>query len=407
MQPIIIPVGIIVLLGIGFLISENRKAINYRTVLGALGIQASIAAFVIFIPAGKAVLLAVSNSVLCIMDYSAEGITFIFGDLGRSKLGFIFAFHVLPVMIFFASLMSVLYYLGIMQRVVRVLGIAMQKALQTSPAESMGATANIFVGNSDVFILMRPYAPSMTKSELFALMTGGLASVSGAVMVGYASLGIEVKYLVAAAFMSAPGGILMAKLIYPETDKPTDIPLDIYSDEDKPVNVIEAATNGAISGLNLAVNVGAMMLALIALIALFNGMLGGITGLFGLTGITLQSIFGYLFAPFALLLGIPADELVSAGGLLGQKLVLNEFVAYVSFLEVKDTLSAHSQIVITMALAGFANLSTPAALIGVLGGLVPKEKRFIAKMTAKVIVAGTLSNFMSASLVGLFISIAG
>lgn len=404
MQILILCLGIVVLLAIAVLFSSNRRAINVRTVTGAFIIQASLAAFVLYVPAGEKALLAISNSLSGILNYSSEGINFLFGDLGRFKMGFMFAFHVLPIIVFMSALFSVLYYLGIMQWVIRLVGTGIHKLLRTSPAESMAATANIFAGNTDVFVLMRPYAPKMTRSELFALMCGGVASIAGSVLVGYASMGIEIRYLVAASFMSAPGGLLMAKILYPETEAENvaDVSANMAAGEEKPINVVEAATNGASSGLQLAVNVGAMLLALIALIAMINGLLGWFFGLFQIENITLQLIFSYIFAPVAWLLGVPGAEIFQVGNLLGQKLVLNEFVAYTSFIPLKSSLSEYSQIIVIMALAGFANLSAPAALIGVLGGIVPAQKSFIAKMGMKVILAGTLSNLMSAALTGLF-----
>jgi CNT family concentrative nucleoside transporter len=405
MQPLIILVGMAVLLLIAFAFSTNRRAINLRTVGVAFGLQASIAGFIMFVPAGQAILLSVANGVAAVMAYSSEGINFLFGDLGRFKSGFIFAVHVLPIIIFFASLMSVLYYLGAMQRVVRGIGIAVQKLLGTSQAESTAAAANIFVGNTDVFVMMKPYAPKMTKSELFAMMVGGFASVAGSVLVGYAGMGVDIKYLVTAAFMSAPAGLLFAKIIYPETNETVEVDLDIYKHEEKPINIIEAATSGAFTGLKLAAAVGVMLLALISLIAMANGILGALGGLVGFEDLTLQLIFSYVFAPFAYLLGIPYEEALDVGNLLGQKLVLNEFVAYLSFAEMKDGLSEYSQAVATMALAGFANLSAPAAMIGVLGSIVPDKKSFIASMGVRVIVGATLANLMSAALTGLFLSI--
>ena len=408
MRILILCLCILVLLAIALLFSSNRRAINLRTVLGAFTIQASVAAFILYVPAGEKILLAISNSLSGVLTYSSEGINFLFGDLGRFKMGFLFAFHVLPIIIFMSALFSVLYYLGIMQWVTRIIGTGIHKLLKTSPAESMAATANIFAGNTDVFVLMRPYAPKMTRSELFALMCGGVASIAGSVLVGYASMGIEMRYLVAASFMSAPGGLLMAKILYPETepDNVADIHIENENPEERPINIVEAATNGAISGLKLAVNVGAMLLALIALIAMVNGLLGWVFDLFGIANITLQLIFSYLFAPIAWLLGVPGSEMLQVGSLLGQKLVLNEFVAYTSFISLKPELSEYSQIIVIMALAGFANLSAPAALIGVLGGIVPAQKSFIAQMGAKVILAGTLSNLMSAALTGLFYLVA-
>lgn len=408
MQIIIVCFGIIALLAIAWIFSENRRAISLRATLGAFFLQAGIAALVLYVPAGERVLLSISNSLSGMLNYSSEGINFLFGDLGRFKVGFVFAFHVLPIIIFMSALFSVLYYLGIMQWIIRIVGTGIHKLLKTSPAESMAATANIFAGNTDVFVLMRPYAPKMTRSELFALMSGGVASIAGSVLVGYASMGIDIKYLVAASFMSAPGGLLMAKMLFPETEpeKVADVSGDLMGSEEKPINIVEAATNGASTGLMLAVNVGAMLLALIALIAMVNGLLGWLLGLFGVEDITLQFIFSYIFAPVAWLLGVPAGEMLQIGNLLGQKLVLNEFLAYTSFIPLKPALSEYSQIIATMALAGFANLSAPAALIGVLGSIVPAQKSFIAKMGGKVILAGMLSNLLSAALTGLFYFIA-
>lgn len=408
MQIIIVCSGIIILLAIAWGLSENRRAISLRATLGAFCLQAAIAALVLYVPAGERVLLSISNSLSGMLNYSSEGINFLFGDLGRFKVGFVFAFHVLPIIIFMSALFSVLYYLGIMQWIIRIVGTGIHKLLKTSPAESMAATANIFAGNTDVFVLMRPYAPKMTRSELFALMSGGVASIAGSVLVGYASMGIDIKYLVAASFMSAPGGLLMAKMLFPETEpeKVADVSGDLMGSEEKPINIVEAATSGASTGLMLAVNVGAMLLALIALIAMVNGLLGWLLGLFGVEDITLQFIFSYIFAPVAWLLGVPAGEMLQIGNLLGQKLVLNEFVAYTSFIPLKPALSEYSQIIATMALAGFANLSAPAALIGVLGSIVPAQKSFIAKMGGKVILAGMLSNLLSAALTGLFYLIA-
>lgn len=404
MQALIPLLGMFVLLAIAWIFSYNRKAIKLRTVIVALLLQISIAIFIMFIPAGQVILVGISNAVSSIMDYSGEGIRFIFGNLGSFSEGFIFAIHVLPIIIFFSAFMSVLYYLGIMQRLVRYIGLAVQKVLGTSQAESTAAAANIFIGNTDVFVMMKPYAPKMTHSEIFALMTGGFASIAGSVLVGFAGMGIEIKYLVCAAFMSAPAGLLFAKILYPETETPQAVDLEIYQDEEKPINLIEAATSGAFSGLKMAAAIGVMLLALIALIAMFNGMLSTLFGLIGIEGVTLQLIFGYLFAPIAFLLGVPMEEAMTAGNFLGQKLVLNEFVAFMSFSEVRETLSPNTQAIITMALAGFANLSAPAAMIGVLGTIVPEKKAFIASMGVRVILAATLANLMSAAITGLLLS---
>lgn len=407
MNILITLVGMIILFLIAFSISVQRNRIRIRTISVAFLLQFLIAVFILFVPVGRNMLLGVSKGVSSIMGYAGEGINFMFGDLGRFSSGFIFAIHVLPIIIFFSALMSILYYLGIMQRVVLAIGYVMQKLLGTSKSESTAAAANIFIGNTDVFVMMKPYAPKMTKSELFALMVGGFASIAGSVLVGYAGLGVDIEYLVAASFMSAPAALLMAKIICPETEEVTEVELDIYQEEEKPINIIEAATSGAFSGLKLAAAVGVMLLAMIALIAMVNGILGAIGSLFGFDGLSLEFIFGYIFSAFAYILAIPQDEVLIAGNLFGQKLILNEFVAFSSFAEQKDALSSYSQAVITVALAGFANLSAPAALLGVLGQIVPKMKPFIASMATRVIVAAMLANFMSAAIIALLLQLHG
>lgn len=409
-------VGVIVLISIAVLFSSNKKAINPRIILGALFIQAAIPAFVLLTDVGAVVLGGMSKGVQVVLDSSNAGINFVFGGLVSNKMfevfgggGFIFALKVLPIIIFFAAFISVLYYLNIMQILIKFFGGALHKLLGTSKTESMSAAANIFVGQTEAPLVVKPYIKSMSDSELFAVMAGGLASVAGAVLAAYASLGIELNYLIAASFMAAPGGLLMAKILVPETQK-TDEELSkdldiIESEEEKPVNIVDAAAIGASSGLQLAINVGAMLIAFIALIALANSIIGGIGGLFGYESITIQTILGFVFAPIAFVLGIPWSEAIAAGSLLGQKLVLNEFVAYLDFVAIKDTFSTHSQAIITVALCGFANLASIGILLGGLGVLAPSKRKDIARFGLKAVLAGTLSNFMSATLVGLFLYI--
>ncbi len=410
--------GIFVLLAIAVLFSNNRRAISLRTVGGALLLQSFVPAFVLLTDSGAAVLKSISAVVQTVIDSANAGISFLFGPLVSDKMfevfsgnGFIFALKVLPVIIFFAALMSVLYHLNIMQWVIKVFGGGLHKMLGTSRTESMSAAANIFVGQTEAPLVVKPYIASMTRSELFAIMAGGLASVAGAVLVGYASMGIELDYLIAASFMAAPGGLLMAKILIPETEKPDEVfeeqIVEEMEEEAEAVNVLDAAAIGASSGLKLAANVGAMLLAFIALIALLNLMLGGIGGWFGYGEITMQMILGYLFAPIAYIIGIPWSEAVQAGSLLGQKLVINEFVAYIDFINMKDIFSEHSKAIITVALCGFANLSSIAILLGGLGVLAPSRRQDIAKLGLKAVLAGTLSNFMSATLVGIFLSLSG
>ena len=404
--------GIGVLLAIAVLLSKKRKAIDFRTVGWAFALQVGLGAFVLYLPFGKDVLSSITGGVQQVIDSANVGIAFLFGGLGTDAMfangvGFVFAIRVLPVIIFLSSLIAVLYYLGIMQWVVRIIGGGLQKLLKTSRPESLSATANIFVGQTEAPLIIRPYIANMTQSELFAIMVGGLASVAGSVLVGYAGLGIDLKYLIAASFMAAPGGLLMAKLIMPETEheRLAQENLTIEDDDDKPVNVIDAAASGAASGLKLAVNVGAMLLAFIAIIALLNTLVGGTASLFGFEGITIEWILGYLFAPIAFILGVPSTEMLQAGSFIGQKIVVNEFFAYVNFIEIKDTLSIPTQAIITFALCGFANLSSIAILLGGIGSMAPNRRPDIAKLGFKAMIAATLDNLMSAAIAGLFLSL--
>ncbi|AOW75478.1 nucleoside transporter NupC [Colwellia sp. PAMC 20917] len=405
-------IGIFVLLAIAYGISKSRKDINFRTVGFAFLLQLLLGAFVLYVPFGKDVLTTITSSVQSVIDSAKVGINFLFGGLGTDAMyengvGFVFAVRVLPNIIFFSSLIAVLYYLGIMQWVIKIIGGSLQKLLKTSKPESLSATANIFVGQTEAPLVVRPYIAKMTQSELFAIMVGGLASVAGSIMAGYAGLGIELKYLIAASFMAAPGGLLMAKIICPETEpeKIVQDSVDFDEGDEKPANVIDAAASGAASGLKLAVNVGAMLLAFIALIALLNTIVGGISGLFGYDNITIELILGYVFAPFAFIIGVPVNEMLQAGSFIGQKVVVNEFFAYVNFVEIKDTLSPVTQAIVTFALCGFANLSSIAILLGGIGSMAPSRRRDIARLGMHAMLAATLANLMSAAIAGVFISL--
>ncbi|ADT70124.1 MAG: CNT family concentrative nucleoside transporter [Pseudoalteromonas tetraodonis] len=400
-------VGMLVLLGIAFAASTDRKAIKLRTVGIAFLMQVIIGGFVLFFEAGKNVLASMSRAVSSVIGYANDGIGFLFGPLAsQDTLGFIFAIQVLPVIVFFSALVAVLYHLGIMDWIIKILGGGLQKLLKTSRTESLSATANIFVGQTEAPLIVKPFIATMTKSELFAVMVGGLATVAGSVMAGYVIIGVDLKYLIAASFMAAPGGFLMAKMIVPETETPKDDLADIDLGDDKPVNVIDAAASGAANGMHLALNVGAMLLAFVALIALLNGLLGGIGGLFDYPTLTLQEILGYLFAPVAWLLGVPWNEAILAGSFIGQKLVVNEFVAYLDFINYRDTLSAHTQAIVTFALCGFANLSSIAILLGGLGGMAPSRRKDIARLGLRAVLAGSMANLMSAAIAGFFLSLA-
>ncbi|MFK3865376.1 NupC/NupG family nucleoside CNT transporter [Pseudoalteromonas rhizosphaerae] len=400
-------VGMCMLLGIAFAASTNRKAISLRTVGIAFALQFIIGGFVLFSDAGKNALVGMSKAVSSVIGFANDGISFLFGPLAnQDTLGFIFAIQVLPVIVFFSALVAVLYHLGIMDWIIRILGGGLQKLLKTSRTESLSATANIFVGQTEAPLIVKPFIATMTKSELFAVMVGGLATVAGSVMAGYVIIGVELKYLIAASFMAAPGGFLMAKMIVPETETPKDTLADLELDEDKPVNVIDAAASGAANGMHLALNVGAMLLAFVALIALLNGLLGGIGGWFDYPTLTLQEILGYIFAPVAWLLGVPWNEAIIAGSFIGQKLVVNEFVAYLDFMNYRDTLSAHTQAIVTFALCGFANLSSIAILLGGLGGMAPSRRKDIARLGLRAVLAGSMANLMSAAIAGFFLSLA-
>ena len=397
--------GIAVLLGIAFALSSAKRNINWRTVGGAFAIQASVGAFVLYSEPGKEVLLSATRFVANIIAYSQEGINFLFGPIGDKSIAFIFAFNVLPVIVFFSALIAVLYHLKVMGLIIKVIGGFLQKALGTSRPESMSSAANIFVGQTEAPLVVRPFIPHMTSSELFAIMVGGLASIAGSVMAGYAGMGVDLKYLLAASFMAAPGGLLMAKIMLPETSKPNEDLHDVDLEDTGYANVFDAAASGAASGMQLALNVGAMLLAFIALIAMFNGLIGWTAGLFGYENVTFEGILGYVLQPLAWAIGVPWEEAQLAGSFIGQKMVVNEFVAYLNFLENQSQLSEASQAIITFALCGFANFSSIAILMGGIGAMAPTRRKEIARLGLKAVIAATLSNLMSAALAGFYLSL--
>jgi CNT family concentrative nucleoside transporter len=408
-------VGIVVLLGLGVLLSKNRSDIKLRTVGGAFALQFVFGFVVLYTTNGKIILEAVAVAVSSVLDYGNDGINFLFGNLTEAPvsdtIGFVFALRVLPVIVFFSALISVLYYIGVMKWVINIIGGALRWLLGTSRTESLSATANIFVGQTEAPLVVKPFIKTMTKSELFAVMCGGLASVAGSVLFGYHAMGVPMEYLIAASFMAAPGGLLFAKLIMPETEIPSKtLPEPDEDDDEAPVNVIDAAASGAGAGLKLALNVGAMLLAFVGLIALINGIFGGVGEWFGVEGITVELILGYVFSPLAFLIGVPWEEATIVGSFIGQKLVVNEFVAYGDFMPylAEDTclyMSEKSKAIVAFALCGFANLSSIAILLGGLGGIAPSRRAEIAKFGLLAVAAGTLSNLMSATIAGLFLSI--
>jgi CNT family concentrative nucleoside transporter len=432
--------GILLILAIAFALSSDRRAIRPRVVGAAFLLQAGIALLVLYVPAGRAVIAGMSHGVANLLSYAQAGTNFIFGPLAKPEIGGAsFAIAALPVIIFFASLVSILYYLGIMQFIVRWVGGAIEWVTGVSKVESLCAAANIFVGQSESPLVIRPYLAGLTPPQVFAVMTSGMAGVAGTILAAYASMGIKIDYLLAASFMAAPGGLLMAKIMMPDPRVPVQgelalgdnpelhlpegrisgagpaallpegtpgEPMPVAThDEERPANIIMAAAQGAQTGVKLAVAVGAMVLAFVALVALANGILGGIGAWFGYPDLSFQMLLGYVFSPVMYLLNIPWNEAQVAGGLFGTKVVLNEFVAYINLGAVQGTLSPATIAVVTFALCGFANFSSIAIQMAVTGSLAPNQRPVIAKLGLKALVAGSLANLMSAALAGLMLSL--
>ncbi|WP_404340029.1 NupC/NupG family nucleoside CNT transporter [Sphingomonas sp. MMS12-HWE2-04] len=422
--------GVLAILAIATALSANRRAIQLRVVASAFALQAGIAILVLRTSWGQAALHGMSNAVSALLGYASEGTRFLFGPLAKPELGGqSFAIAALPVIIFFAALVSILYHLGVMQFVVRWIGGAIEKVVGTSKVESLCAAANIFVGQSELPLVIRPYLARLTPSQLFAVMTVGMAGVAGTILAAYASLlGPQaLPYLLAASFMAAPGGLLMAKIIMPDDrvaangelplgDDPEEELIKVAEhdiEEERAANIIMAAATGASTGVKIAVAVGAMVLAFVALVALANGLLGGAGNwIYALSGhaawaewfanLSFQKIIGTVFAPVMYLLGISWHEAVAAGGLFGTKVVLNEFVAFIDLGQMKD-LAPRTVAIITFALCGFANFSSIAIQMAATGSLAPNQRPMIAKLGLRALVAGSLANLMSAALAGLLL----
>jgi CNT family concentrative nucleoside transporter len=413
--------GIAVILGLALLLSTNRRAIRLRVVVPAFALQAGFALLVLGTGWGREVIGAMSRGVSNLLGYAKAGTDFIFGPLASPEMGAnSFAIAALPVIIFFASLISILYYLGVMQFIIRWVGGAIRVVTGITRVESLGSAANIFVGQSESPLVIRPYLASLTQSQLFCMMTVGMAGVAGTILGAYASMiGAQLlPYLLAASFMSAPGGVLMAKIIMPDeiaTPEPDEVVepesagetvslAEATHDEERPANIIMAAAQGAQTGVKLAVAVGAMVLAFVALVALANGLLGGIGAWFGYPELSFQMLLGFVFRPIMVLLNVPWDEAGIAGGLFGTKMVLNEFVAFIELGRIQNTLSPQTVAVVTFALCGFANFSSIAIQMAVTGNLAPNQRPVIARLGLRALAAGSLSNLMSAALAGLLVS---
>ncbi|WP_170003360.1 NupC/NupG family nucleoside CNT transporter [Pseudopontixanthobacter vadosimaris] len=440
MPPVIMSlIGIVAILLIAFLLSSGKRRISLRVVAAAFALQALLAFLVLRTPWGRAAILGMANGVAALLSYADKGTEFLFGAQEGNPLANTFALGALPVIIFFAALVSILYHLGVMQRIVRWVGGAIGWLTGISRVESLGAAANIFVGQSESPLVVRPYLAGLVPSQLFTLMTVGMAGVAGTILAAYAGLlgNDYLPFLLAAAFMSAPGGILMAKIMMPDDEIVADVAgaggerlvlprgrisaegpaalteggaahevevAETFEDGQRPANIIEAAAQGAQTGVKLAVAVGAMVLAFVALVALANGLLGWAGGWFGFPELSFQMLLGAIFAPVMFLIGIPWEDAGIAGGLFGTKIVLNEFVAFIELGQI-DTLilSERSRAIVTFALCGFANFSSIAIQMAVTGGLAPNQRPVIARLGLRALAAGSLANLMSAALAGLFL----
>ena len=396
--------GIIVICGLSFLFSSNKKKVSFRLILSALLFEIIFAWFVLATKIGSVVLKAITDFVNAIIGYADAGIDFVFGGLytEESGISFVVAFNVLPMIIFFASLIAIAYHIKLMPLIFKYVGGLFSKLFTTSKRESVvAAAANIFLGQTESPLVVKPYLSRMTVSEIFAVMTCGLASVAGTMLASYALLGVELKYLLAASFMAAPSGLIIAKLFFPETEEVKEDETIEIADDTKASNIIDAASKGAGNGLQIALIVAATLIAFVALIYMVNGFIGYVGGWFGIET-SLQQILGYIISPLAFAIGIPWNEAVMAGSLIGEKLVLTEFIAYTNFVNMIGDFSAKSQMIITFALCGFANFTSMATLSSTLGTLDPKRQGLFTKLSMKSVFAGALASMLSASIAGMF-----
>jgi concentrative nucleoside transporter, CNT family len=403
--------GLLLMLGLAYLFSTNRRAIRLRTVAWGLGLQLVIAYLVLRFEAGRVLFEKAGAAVNKLLSYSFAGSEFVFGELGKpsSSIGPIFAFQVLPTIIFIASLFALLYHLGVMQAVIRVAARVMQRVMRASGAESLNVAASIFMGQTEAPLTIRPFLPDLTRSELMTVMTSGMAHVSGGIMAAYISFGVEAKHLLTAVIMTAPGTLLMAKMFVPETEQPATAGTVHIDHGERDQNFLAAIARGTSDGLNLAVNVAAMLIAFLALIYLCNGILGGLHNWLAGHGMawfptSLQQVFGWIFAPVAWMIGVPWQDCLAIGNLLGVRMVLNELVAFSFLGPMRGALDPRSFTIATFALCGFANFSSIGMQIAGIGALAPNQKRELARLGLRAMLAGTMANLMSASIVGIFLS---
>lgn len=406
--------GLLLLLLLAVLFSTDRRRIAPRTVLAALACQVALGALVLFVPPGRWALGVASDAVNAVLGYGAQGTAFLFGDLVGPRMGtlfpqsggFVFALRVLPQIIYISALIALLYHFGIMQRLARLLGGLVRLALGTSRIESFSAVTTIFLGQSEMPVALRPYVAQLTRAELFTVMSSGTASVAGSVLAGYAGLGVPMPYLLAASVMAIPGGLLFARLLMPATEPSRIVTLDVPFEDKRAANLFEAISVGTGNGVHVAVAVGAMLVSFIGLIACLDGVIGLLGGWFGLPGLSLEVLLGRLFAPVAWLIGVPWREAGAVGGIIGQKLVFNEFVAYVALSPMihAQAISPRAIAISSFALCGFANLSSIGILLAGYGAVAPERRSEVARMGLRAVLAGTLSNLMSATIAGMFIA---
>lgn len=397
-------IGLFVMLAIGFLASANRKRIKWKTVLMALACQLAIGSFVMYVPIGAQLLTSMSDSVQSVITNGNQGLAFVFGDLSNFSVGFIFAINVMCLSIFVTALISLLYYLGIMGKVINLIGGVVHRIIGVSKSEAACASANVFVGPAESAAVSRPFLNTMTKSELFTVVTCGLTAVAGSSMAGYIALGIDPRYILTAAFMTAPAGLLFSKLLFPETEKPKDISEVLDNQEDKPKSALDAISKGALIGMRQAAVVCALLIAFVGLIAMANSIVGSIAEWFGYSDVSIEMLIGYVLAPLAFLMGVPWGESVQVGSLIGQKFIVNEFVAYMSLTEITDTLSPKSLAISTFALLGYANIATLSMVLGSVTAMAPKREADLNSIGPRALLAALLANLTSGVIAGLLVS---
>jgi concentrative nucleoside transporter, CNT family len=398
-------IGLAAIVGIGVAFSRDRRRIRWKVVGWGLGLQVAFAIFVLRVPAGQALFRRLGELVTAVLHYSYAGSAFVFGELGKpdSSLGVIFAFQILPAIIFVSALFAIMYYLGIMQTIVRAFAVVMSRVMGASGAESLNVAASIFMGQTEAPLTIRPFLPRMTRSELMTVMTSGMAHVSGSIMAAYIAFGIEARHLLTAVIMTAPGTIMMAKLFEPETETPEtygNVRLAIPKTD---VNVVDAAARGTSEGLHLMLNVIAMLVSFIALVALVNGGFGALHGWLPWFPADLQTVLGWIFRPVAFLMGVPWHDSGTIGSLLGTRMVLNEFIAYAQLGPLRESLDPRSFTIASFALAGFANFSSVGIQLGGIGALAPERKGDLARLGFRAMIAGTLANFLSATIAGILL----